>query len=154
MNQKQEKKRYVVNLERLQAICSRNYGLFLRLLPLRYELSQSWHFDVSTGLSFELQVAEISRYTETFVLKQTDNHLPQCLKTQIEFRIYHDAQMLEVVGYQQQVNLRANNTYPNDKLHLPDEKFQVNSLLKDWLNLVVNQHNQKSGVLPLTSPLI
>ena len=149
-----EKKKYVVDLERLQGICSRNYGLFLRLLPLHYQLMQSWVFDVSSKLSFELRVIEISRYTEAFVLKQIDEHLPTSLKTQIEFRLYHDAQMLEVIGYQQHSNLRANNPYPNPRLHHKDEKFQVNSLLKDWLNLVVNQHNQTSGLTLLTSPLI
>jgi len=148
------KKKYVVNLEQLQSICSRNYGLFLRLLPLQYHLSQSWIFKVSTTLKFELEVAEISRYTENFVLRQIDNHLPKSLQTEIEFRLYHDAQMLEVTGYQQQTNLRANNPYPNPKLHHKDEKFQVNSLLKDWLNMVVNQHNQTSGQIAMSSPLV
>ena len=154
MKQVRNKAKYVVDLEKLQAICSRNYGLFLRLLPEQYQEQQSWRFDISTSLKFELKVQALSRYTETFVLRQIDKHLPLAMNTDIEFRLYHDAQMLEVIGYQRQNNLRANNPYPNPKLHHKDEKFQVNSLLKDWLNLVVNQHNQTSGLTLLTSPLI
>jgi len=148
------KSKYVVDLKQLQAVCSRNYGLFLRLLPEQYQERQAWRFDISTSLKFELTVANLSRYTETFVLRQIDQHLPLSMNTDIEFRLYHDAQMLEVIGYQRQNNLRANNPYPNPKLHHKDEKFQVNTLLKDWLNLVVNQHNQTTGQQLLTSPLV
>ena len=154
MTAKLAKKKYVVDLQQLQSICSRNYGLFLRLLPFEYQIAQSWTFAVSASLKFELTVTDISRYTEKFVLRQTDKHLPKGLQTEIEFRLYHDAQMAEVVGYQQQTNLRANNPYPNPKLHHKDEKFQVNSLLKDWLNLVVNQHCPTSGLRLMTSPLL
>lgn len=139
--------KYVPNLKKLQLICGRNYGVFLRLLPLEYALGQKWVLHISDNLVFELTVSEISRYTEGFTLVQIDNHLPNNMKTNIDFRVYHDAQMLEVTGFQQEKGIRASNPYPNPKLHHKDEKYQVNLLLKDWLNMAVN--HQEKGVAQL-----
>lgn len=140
-------KKYVPNLKKLQHICSRNYGLLLRLLPLEYHVQQHWLIQVSDTLSFELTVTEISKYTECFSLKQLDNHLPVNFKTNIDFRVYHDAQMVEVTGFQKQKGIRANNPYPNPKLHHKDEKYQINLLLKDWLNLVSEHQSQGKEVI-------
>ena len=131
-------KKYVPNLQQLQAICTRNYGLLLRLLPLSYELGQSWEIEISDQLSFSLTVTEISRYTEVFSLIQKNGRLPAVFNTEINFRAYHDAQMLEVTSFQNHKNIRANNPYPNPKLHQKDEKFQVNQLLREWLNMASN----------------
>ncbi len=131
------KNRYVVNLELLQAICSRNYALILRLLPMHYKTNQSWKIQLNNGLFFELQVQDIAPYTERFSLKQKNLQLPKLCNIEIEFQLFHDAQLVEVVKYQQQDNVRRHLSYPNDSLHHPDEKTQVNQLLKSWLNLAI-----------------
>lgn len=139
------RKRYVANLQKLQAICSRNYSLLLRLLPVEYELKDKWQLQLADGLCFELEVTEVSRYTDVFRLQQRSNHLPKAMAMNIEFRAYHDAQMVEVLSFQNHSKIRANNPYPNDKLHHKDEKQQVNALLKDWLNLAVNHQNNHNN---------
>ena len=138
------RKRYVANLQKLQATCSRNYALLLRLLPVEYQLAEHWSFELANGLRFELKVTEVSRYTDKFSLQQCATHLPKAIAMNIEFRAYHDAQMVEVLSFQNQSRIRANNPYPNPQLHQKDEKEQINNLLKDWLNLVVNQQSNKT----------
>ncbi len=139
-----KKERYVVNLNRLQNICSRNYGLLLRLLPLHYKVNQQWLININEQLYFDLTVQEITPYTERFLLKQQNRQMPSVCNLEIEFRLYHDAQMVEVIKYQQQERIRANNEYPNDKLHQKDEKTQINQLLKDWLNLAFQCQTSES----------
>ena len=139
--------KYVPNLKKLQHICSRNYGLLLRFLPLEYQVWQVWVLKVSDVLRFELTVDEVSRYTECLSLVQIDAHLPTNMKTNIDFRVYHDAQMVEVIGFQKQAGIRANNPYPNPKLHHKDEKYQINQLLKEWLDLVVNTQANGTDVI-------
>lgn len=153
------KDKYVVDLQRLQGLCTRNYALLLRLLPLQYELGQQWQIKMPNGLYFELSVLEISAYTESYKLAQkawavseesiqsADANrplLPGLINMEFEFRVYHDAQMLEVISYQKQTRIRANNPYPNEHLHHKDEKLQVNQLLKDWLSLAV-KHQSKNN---------
>lgn len=150
------KDKYVVDLQRLQGLCTRNYALLLRLLPLQYELGQQWQIKMPNGLYFELSVLEISAYTECYKLAQkvwavsdeegesSPSLVPGFMNMEFEFRVYHDAQMLEVISYQKQSRIRANNPYPNEHLHHKDEKLQVNQLLKDWLNLAV-KHQSKNN---------
>jgi len=138
-----KKEKYVVDLKRLQTICSRNYALLLRLLPLEYIQGQQWHIELGQGLYFELSVSDISPYTEQFTLQQRSTLSTLVGQMDIEFRLYHDAQMVEVTKYQQQDRIRPNNPYPNDKLHHKDEKTQINALLKDWLNLAIDHQPDK-----------
>lgn len=139
------KKRYVPNLNKLQNTCSRNYGLLLRLLPMEYKVGSQWQISLNHYLSYTLVVESVSPYTETMRLKQSQLGMPKFLATEIEFRVYHDAQMLEVLSFQQQDRLRQKYEYPNPKLHQKDEKLQVNTLLKDWFNLVMNRQNEMTG---------
>lgn len=143
-NPSAKKDKYVVDLKRLQSVCTRNYSLLLRLLPLQYKLGQQWHIDLTNGLYFELRVLEISAYTERYELIQKKHSLPDLFNMEFEFRVYHDAQMLEVISYQKHSRIRANNPYPNPHLHHKDEKLQINLLLKDWLNLAIEHQSSNT----------
>lgn len=132
------------DLQQMQAICSRNYALLLRLLPLEYGQKDSWLITLNDSIQFKLTVLETSVYTEVFRLVQTNTKLPKALQTAIEFRLYHDAQMVEVTKYQNRSRLRATYPYPNPDLHHKDEKFQVNALLKDWLNLAIKSQSESA----------
>lgn len=143
-----KKDKYVVDLKKLQTVCTRNYGLLLRLLPLQYDLNETWQIDLTNGLYFELSVQEISAYTERFLLTQKKHTLPSLFNMEFELRVYHDAQMIEVISYQKHSRIRANNPYPNEHLHHKDEKLQINLLLKDWLNLAIkHQADSNASVL-------
>lgn len=147
------RKKYVPDLQKLQSICSRNYGLLVRLLPLEYEQKANWVIEVSGALEFTLSVIDKTPYTETMKLSQSSPSVPKFMATEIEFRIYHDAQMVEVLSFQKQTRIRQKYTYPNPMLHQKDEKVQVNALLKDWLNLVTNQQSKHSGESRLLSSI-
>lgn len=154
MNSQKGGNKYVPNLQKLQAVCARNYALLMRLLPLEYKVLDTWSLCLADKLTYRLTVESSSPYTETMRLVQSNDSMPKFMATEIEFRVYHDAQMVEVIGFQKQTRLRQNYPYPNPKLHQKDEKMQVNTLLKDWLNLVVNTQNEKQGQPSLLSSSI
>ena len=150
---KATRKKYVPDLQKLQGICSRNYGLLVRLLPLEYKETETWSVKVSNSLNFSLIVKAKTPYTETMRLVQNNPSIPKFMATEIEFRIYHDAQMVEVLSFQKQSRLRQKYGYPNPMGHQKDEKVQVNALLKDWLNLVTNQQQKRTGEIRLLSSI-
>lgn len=147
------RKKYVPDLQKLQGICSRNYGLLVRLLPLEYEQKANWLIKVADTLEFSLTVVEKTPYTETMKLSQANPSIPKFMATEIDFRVYHDAQMVEVLSFQKQDRIRQKYSYPNPMLHQKDEKVQVNALLKDWLNLVTNQQEKQPGETRLLSSI-
>jgi uncharacterized protein YqiB (DUF1249 family) len=49
-------------------------------------------------------------------------------------RLYHDARVAEVLGFQGQGRFKPHYDYPNEQMYLPDEKRQVNLMLRDVLN--------------------
>jgi uncharacterized protein YqiB (DUF1249 family) len=146
--------KYVPNLQKMQSVCSRNYALLLRLLPIEYEQDASWDINCDNQLEFRLKIIDRSRYTETISLVQLASHLPRFMVTEFEIRVYHDAQMAEVISFQKHNRLRQNYPYPNPKLHHKDEKYQVNSLLKDWLNLVITKQNELTNKDALITPSV
>ncbi|GHB62982.1 hypothetical protein GCM10008107_10100 [Psychrosphaera saromensis] len=146
--------KYVPNLQKMQAVCARNYALLLRLLPMEYAQDASWDIKCDKHLEFQLKVIERSRYTDTLSIIQLTSHLPKFMVSEFEVRVYHDAQMAEVIGFQKHKRLRQNYPYPNAKLHHKDEKYQVNSLLKDWLNLVFTKQNELTNKDALMTPSV
>lgn len=135
--------KYVPDLAEMQQVCSRNYALLLRVIPLEYEQGATWTFQVTPQLAFVLTVNKLGPYTEEMTLNMRDSQLPQFVNTQLEFRLYHDAQMAEVVAFQNQKKIRQSYPYPNPNLHHKDEKMQGNQLLKDWLNMVMSVTNKQ-----------
>lgn len=152
MLQTKIKPKYVPDLRKLQGICSRNYAVFIRLLPIEYKQGDMWSIKLSDSLQFTLSVETKTPYTETMKLVQQNPVVPKFMATEVEFRVYHDAQMAEVIAFQKQTRFRQKYTYPNPKLRQKDEKLQVNALLKDWLNLVSEQQTKLSGEARLLTP--
>lgn len=152
MLQTKIKPKYVPDLRKLQGICSRNYAVLIRLLPIEYKHGDSWSIQLSDSLQFVLSVETKTPYTETMKLVQQNPVVPKFMATEVEFRVYHDAQMAEVITFQKQTRFRQKYTYPNPMLRQKDEKLQVNALLKDWLNLVSEQQAKLSGEARLLTP--
>jgi hypothetical protein len=57
----------------------------------------------------------------------------------MSIRLYHDARMAEVNSSQNIRWIKPRYDYPNKKMHLPDEKQQINQFLKEWLQLCLQQ---------------
>lgn len=52
----------------------------------------------------------------------------------LEVQVYHDARMAEVVSAEHTRRLRSIYPYPNEAMHQPDEKAQLNLFLGEWLS--------------------
>ncbi len=72
---------------------------------------------------------------------------PYLPTTKLQVRMYHDACVAEVVMVQGTRRIEAYNEYPNEKMHLPDEKRQGNRLLSEMLSFC-HVHDYKKTYLP------
>ncbi|EJM8829490.1 TPA: DUF1249 domain-containing protein, partial [Pseudomonas aeruginosa] len=79
-----------------------------------------------------LEVTEACPYTTTLQVRQ-ELGLPWLPAPRLEVRVYHDARMAEVIGAEQARRLMAIYPYPNQAMHQPDEKNQLNLFLGEWL---------------------
>lgn len=139
------KKAYQVDLCALMAVCETNYWRLRKLLLPEFPKFTNGDVFVyslpSPGCGEErllrLKILERSPYTTTLELTEvlSDTQLSRWgLSPQLTARIYHDAKTAEVLVFQQQKNFFGRYEYPNAQMRQQDEKFQLNSLLAEWLN--------------------
>ena len=97
------------------------------------------NFFISDFLSYTILVNEVTRYTSLITISQdaeiAGQHLSDYFRPKMVIRLYHDARMAEVVSNQDIRQVKPRYDYPNHKMHLPDEKQQINIFLKEWLQL-------------------
>lgn len=117
------------------SLYERNYELLLQLVPRLDELSGSVELRVGDERTLRVAVTERSVYSSSIDLTYhvgaakgwlTDVHLA--------VRLYHDAQVAEVMGYQHQIYRRpwyGGQDIPGRK---PCEKRQINLFLNECLN--------------------
>ncbi|MBU1332306.1 MAG: DUF1249 domain-containing protein [Gammaproteobacteria bacterium] len=131
------KERYRVDLVELQAACEANYARLMRLLPAMREVACARRVALSQGEQqlgvLALEVLETCPYTTTLQVRQ-EHSLPWLPVPQLEVRVYHDARMAEVVSAQSARRFRSIYPYPNEAMHQPDEKTQLNLFLGEWLS--------------------
>jgi uncharacterized protein YqiB (DUF1249 family) len=127
-------------------MCEANYARLLRLFP-DYESANLTRFAIGAS-QVHIDVLERSRYTTLFRLQSyraggealsddKSQHLWEGIwlaPLSIEARAYHDAGMLEVVGFQRAGKMEGRYAYPNAAMHQQDEKSQQNTFLADWLS--------------------
>lgn len=120
--------------------CTVNYIQLLKLFPRIRELKKdakiqfrlsAWRESVVT-----CTITEAAPYT-TFLTFTQDSQVghaaanPMPLK--INVRLYHDAQLAEVVDAEQNAVLPGRFGYPNRRMYQVDEKAQCNRFLGEWL---------------------
>ncbi|MDH1264176.1 MULTISPECIES: DUF1249 domain-containing protein [unclassified Pseudomonas] len=131
------RERYRVDLVELQAACEANYARLMRLLPGMRDVTSARRVALSQGERLlgvlALEVLETCPYTSTIQVRQEDS-LPWLPVPKLEVRVYHDARMAEVVGAQSARRFRSIYPYPNEAMHQPDEKTQLNLFLGEWLS--------------------
>lgn len=130
------KKRYTPDLRKMLSDCEINYHRLIRLLP-RLDDEEEWRFGVEAATDQLRQVSicvvERSRYTTTVAVAQEsllENWVP---KPTLTVRLYHDAQMAEVLSFQVNRQWAGRYEYPNARMYQPDEKAQQNAFLGEWL---------------------
>ncbi|MDX3773322.1 DUF1249 domain-containing protein [Chromatiaceae bacterium AAb-1] len=130
--------RYVPKLPDFLTLCERNYAQLSRLLPQQPLSGQHWLINISELHQYRMQVIDNARFTTTLLIELV-NGRGRFFRPWFEVRLYHDAQLAEVVACQQLRHFRAVYEYPNLAMRLPDEKYQINTLLQDWLKLCAAQ---------------
>jgi len=153
-----QSKKYHPKLSTLMNLCEINYMLLIRLLANNNDeevIGKERKFFISDFLAYNIKTLEVTRYTSLISICQEmpnanqtneENHqnldednkkglLSSILHPKMTIRLYHDARMAEVISNQDIRQVKPRYDYPNNKMHLPDEKEQINIFLKEWLQL-------------------
>ncbi len=126
-------------------VYEKNYVLLNSLFP-DMDITDRFEFvPAQSDLCFSIEVLERCRYTSMLELRQKLNLPKNCTQDLVmKIRIYADARLVEVTGYEKIGRLSPRYAYPNKKMMLKDEKHQANLLLHDWLSLVL-AHSLKNN---------
>jgi len=114
----------------------------MKVLPAEEVVGSSRDFIVANN-HYRVTVDSTSKYTTDIsisqqVTKQTGFSLHGMLTPPLTVRIYHDAQLAEVINHDYHQRIKPSYGYPNPKMHHKDEKYQVNAFLHDWLNFSIS----------------
>ncbi|MDF2180383.1 DUF1249 domain-containing protein [Aliiglaciecola sp. CAU 1673] len=145
MAERQVLKKYVPRLATLQAVCEVNYGRLIRLLPDLDHDNLEYRFGVASGLCYLIRIQLCEPYTTTLEMRQVSEGMPTYLQPVMQVRLYHDARMAEVLGFQHMGKFRASYPYPNRLMHQRNEKELVNHFLADWLVFCL-QHRADNSI--------
>ncbi len=121
-------------VEQMNQIYEHNFLRLIRLLP---ELQAPPRCLMSceggmAGLSVE--VVEHHKYTTVIKLTQILSlTLPLATNPKMMVRVYHDAQVVEVIAYQDHQRFQPRYDYPNPDMCQRREKQRVNEFLGEWL---------------------
>lgn len=146
---KPSKRKYVPDLIKQSALCETNYARLLKLLPRekdRREYKICWH---QHNYCVQIKRDEEFAYTSTLLVSYWPETVSPWFNPQtLVVRLYHDARMAEVVCMKRRKQLDGRYNYPNPEMHQPDEKFQLNQYLAEWLSLCL-----AAGAVELPSSL-
>lgn len=130
-----KKNRYIPDLTLIMAECEANYARMMKLVP---EMSEGSERKIgvclktqNVELSFE--VVECFKYTATVRLSMGSSEDRWLQGFTFLVRIYHDAQMAEVIEGSSRRQLQGRYRYPNQRMYHSDEKEQSNLHLGEWL---------------------
>jgi uncharacterized protein YqiB (DUF1249 family) len=156
-----QSKKYHPRISTLMNLCEVNYMLLVRLLASNNDaevVGDKRCYFISDFLSYQTEILEVTRYTSLVSINQTlpyskitsekstqhrvsplsnitNSKFSTLLHPKMVIRMYHDARMAEVISNQDIRQVKPRYDYPNSKMHLPDEKEQINQFLKEWLQL-------------------
>ena len=143
------KKRYRIDLPAHMAECDANYLRLMKLFPGLREEDVSVFAMVLGDHSHRVQltVRERGPYTTLIELEQQR----RCAWTPRLFmlvRRYHDARSAEVVECHGARHFRPVYDYPNQHMHQPDEKAQVNRFLTEFLSMCLRHGVATTELVP------
>jgi uncharacterized protein YqiB (DUF1249 family) len=135
-------------------LCERNYAQLRFFLPGSVAVAHGTASANQTGQGlagdskviqinayegYRIKLLELCKFTTTIRIEHVSEQMLGWLRPQFEVRLYHDARLAEVVSCQQVRRFKAVYDYPNLEMMQPDEKRQINLLLRDWLLLCHRQ---------------
>ncbi|NRP26463.1 putative dehydrogenase [Marinobacterium sp. xm-d-420] len=134
------KRKYVPDLVKQSVVSETNYARLMRLLPAQQESIEfriEWH---QHAYVVAIKRDEEFAYTSTWTLSYWPEQASPWFNPQsFVIRLYHDARMAEVVCLKRRSQLLGRYDYPNDAMHQPDEKYQLNQHLAEWLGHCATQ---------------
>lgn len=130
-----QRKRFKTDLQGMQADCGANYVRLKRLIP---QWTEGFEREFIVGVGertsvIGITITECNPYTTMLQIYQDGTLLPWASGFNLQLRVYHDADMAEVVAWNRHRNVQARYGYPNKLMHQPDEKAQMNRFLGEWL---------------------
>ncbi|MEH6444668.1 MAG: DUF1249 domain-containing protein [Oceanospirillaceae bacterium] len=147
------KTKYVPDLTRQMAVCEANYARLIKLMPdIEYCQQRDFIVDMAQQQSVvSICVLERFKFTSTLSINQTlasasmDTQIQQLISPKLQVRLYHDANMAEVINLANYRQLKGKYLYPNKEMHQVDEKIQLNEHLAQWLShcLTHGYHTQE-----------
>ena len=119
-------------LSHLMAHCEANYLLLVYILPNGHW--KDLHLKTTFGQNVRIQYIEESTYTMTIAMwfDSVNSQLINNSKKWV-IRLYHDAEVAEMLADDKGHQLDSRYHYPNQKMYSPDEKFRANEHLNECL---------------------
>lgn len=113
----------------------RNYAKLLELIPQLRQAGLERALAVNDGLTLRIELVERGPYAALIHLRYgLGDSAPWARDLEMQVRLYHDAQVAEVVAYQQHQHFKARYDFPNRSMLGRCEKRQVNVFLGEWLS--------------------
>lgn len=137
---------YVPKLPDFLSLCERNYAALYRLLPHNPVVGEQTSIQLGEHDIYQLTVLEAAPFTTRVKIELASGQW-QFFQPSFDVQLYHDARLAEVVRMKQQWRFSGVYPYPNATMSQPDEKRQINILLKDWLNLCLRRGFQLSSMV-------
>ena len=122
-------------VENSLSLYERNFNKLLEWLPDLNCREGAFVLSVADLSPVRIEILEQNPYTTTINIRQSiqggDPWVPDLV---LKIRIYHDAQVAEVVACQGVHSFQAFYPYPNPKMLQPYEKRRVNQFFGEWLS--------------------
>ena len=133
--------------ENCQKLYEDNYRKLVIMLP---DLDYVEHVTLSSDshiLTVSVDVLERTKYTVLLELSSHyEGNMACVLQPVMQVRVYHDAQVAEVLSVQGNRRIRPHYEYPNKLMYLPDEKQQGNKMLFEMLSFCGRNKYKKSYI--------
>jgi len=131
-NFKQNTPKAFHDLMGMMSHCEANYLILTGILP-----EKPWQkllLTTTVGQELELFFIEEAKYTTTIrIVLSPIKNFQETGKIEWVVRLYHDADLAEVLDDANGKQLKARYDYPNRTMKHPDEKFRMNEHLGDLL---------------------
>lgn len=132
-----------VDLQDHHGQCEINYHRCMALMPGCRSGERVWSFAVEEAprIDVHITLCEAAPYTTTVDIVPSYRDAVYLQAPKLRVRLYHDAQMAEVIGWNRQRHWLPRYHYPNKNMYQRDEKLSLNRFLGDLL-----AHCKKLGI--------
>lgn len=117
-------------------VYEQNYRMLMQIMHQQLDNGfESVLFYENDAMVIKASLLETCKYSQVLELEENSAVVSKLLGgLKLKVRVYHDAQVAEVIDYQGHYRIKAKYDYPNQNMYYPDEKRQVNHLLSEWLH--------------------